>query len=99
MNSMRRLPFLILLALVMSASCSCSSDVTSEYSPEAAKLGREAAEEVLSAPVGSMQRENLILAIKANSERIRQSGDSVAARSYEEAAYHVLDSAGVFKTR
>jgi len=97
MNSMR-LPHLISLALVLSAAWSCGSR-TSEYSPEAAKLGREAAEEVLSAPAGSMQRENLILAIKANSGRIRQSGDTIAARAYEEAAYHVLDSAGVFNDR
>ena len=85
------------LSVVIAAVSICCGESESKYSPDAARLGREAAEAVLSAPAGSMQRENLILSIKANSERIRQSGDTIAARAYEDAAYHVLDSAGIFK--
>lgn len=97
MNRMRH-PIIISLAVALCAAWSCGGE-TSEYSPEAAKLGREAAEKVLSAPPGSMQRENLILAIKANSELIREAGDTIAAHAYEDAAYHVLDSAGVFNAK
>jgi len=93
-----RLPYIITLAILASCTSSPTTrpDDTSGFASEAIARACRDAQKAISAPEGSMARENAILAIHARKHRLDQTGDSATARLYLETAIGILDSAEVF---
>lgn len=87
----------IAIAACLFATVSCSSNDTqvSENERAAAEYGRADAEKAIQTDPGSMERERAILHIRANEQKIKETGDSAAAAAYAGAAEERLDSAGI----
>lgn len=86
----------IAACLVGAAACSKPAPAQlSESERQAIELGRADAGKAIDAAPGSQQRESAILHIRANQQKINESGDSAAAAAYARAAEERLDSAGI----
>lgn len=84
-------------ACVALAACSSPAPAPqqSESECQASEQGRADAAKAIEAAPGSMERERAILQIRANEQKIKESGDSAAAAAYIRAAEASLDSAAI----
>lgn len=88
----------IAIAACLFAAASCSSPeavTTSESVRAAVEHGRADADKAIEAKSDSQERERAILQIRANEQKIKETGDSAAAAAYVRAAEERLDSAGI----
>ncbi|MDE7376525.1 MAG: hypothetical protein K2N16_06730 [Muribaculaceae bacterium] len=88
----------IAFAVCIAVAVSCSSP-EAQPMPEnvraAIEHGRADAGKAIKAQPGSQEREQAILRIRANQQKINEAGDSAAADAYARAAEERLDSAGI----
>lgn len=85
----------IIICLTVAASCSSTETSISESEQAAAEHGRADADKAIEAKPHSKEREHAILHIRANEQKIKETGDSTAAAAYVRAAEERLDSAGI----